>query len=217
MRRLPTLIQRDLEHLYRLPRGPDVADFLIGPTALAHLGEDRDGARERLLVLQGTDGLEIALFIDDDVLHNLGRRPPSHVLDERNLNDFCLLAEGVSHFVYLVWKAHRGVPVTQLEMELQAEVDKYVACLLVLLRQGNGLFPTKLRDRLFHRISWREDLEETEVDRYRTANRLASSYCAYLEAASIRGGHVGVLFPELRAFYRLTHHGKLDHIVGTGN
>ena len=39
---------------------------------------------------------------------------------------FCLALEGVSHFLYLIWNASFDRSVTLLEMELQAEIDKFV-------------------------------------------------------------------------------------------
>ena len=39
--------------------------------------------------------------------------------------DYCTALEGVSHFHYLVWSLARGRNVSLLELELQAEVDKY--------------------------------------------------------------------------------------------
>ena len=42
------------------------------------------------------------------------------------LDALCQIIEGVSHFVYVVERARVGREATQLELELQAEVDKWV-------------------------------------------------------------------------------------------
>ena len=62
----------------------------------------------------------------------------------------CQLIEGVSHFVYVADRARRKLPATQLELELQAEIDKYV--LLVLQRERfDTLVARAFHARLFER------------------------------------------------------------------
>ncbi len=46
--------------------------------------------------------------------------------------------EGVSHFVYLAWNAGHDKPVSLLELEMQAEVDKYVGSYWLMRRQLPG-------------------------------------------------------------------------------
>src|SRR6185503_6263264 len=87
--------------------------------------------REQLLVCEGDGEMSIALFVDPAAIANLVRHDPGHRLGDHNLGDFLLAIEGVSHFIYAIWSARAERPVTQLELELQAEVDKYVTCLLV--------------------------------------------------------------------------------------
>ena len=86
--------------------------------------------REQLLVCEEGGEMALALFIHPAVLQNLATHDPGHRLGEHNLGDFLLAVEGVSHFIYAAICARAERPVTQLELELQAEVDKYVTCLL---------------------------------------------------------------------------------------
>src|SRR5262245_37478307 len=102
--------------------------------------------REQLLVSQQDGELEIGLFVAPEVLAGLATREPVRSV-EAHLHDFLLTVEGVSHFVYLVWRARADQSVSALELELQAEVDKYVTCLLVLEAAGSG--GEHLRRRLF--------------------------------------------------------------------
>ncbi len=85
--------------------------------------------------------MRLGLFIDRDVLERLARRDPLEALDEHNLPDFCTALEGVSHFHYLVWSLARGRNVSLLELELQAEVDKYATAVALMTRQQAGRFP----------------------------------------------------------------------------
>ena len=68
------------------------------------------------------------------------RRIRSARLTEANLADYCTALEGVSHFLYSTWRLNWDAPVSLLELETQAEVDKYAATVfLVADQQGGGL------------------------------------------------------------------------------
>jgi hypothetical protein len=209
-------MQETLQRLYSLELPHRISDFYVGEAELDELarrGVAPIAAREQLLILEEEGETSLAVFIAEEVLERLHDggapvRPSRH-----NLHDYCLLAEGVSHFVYVSWKAARGEPVTQLEMELQAEVDKYITCYLAHWQEDRGRFPEDLEDALFWRVLFRSGLEQEETDRYQTANRLALQYCRYLERSFLRTGELPRAMPELRRFYRLTHPEKLGHIA----
>ena len=66
-------------------------------------------------------------------------------LHDGNVADYWTALEGVSHFLYLAWNAGHDKPVSLLELEMQAEVDKYVASYWLMRRQFPGRFPAELR------------------------------------------------------------------------
>ena len=200
-------IQRGLETLYRVETELDVRDFLLDAAARDSFAPTRS-PREQLLIAESDGGLELGLFLDAAVLDNLAARDPRRGLDDGNLSDFLLMVEGVSHFVYLTWRAQNDHRVTALELELQAEVDKYVTCLLC----GDRRRSAELRRRLFEQFSFELDLDDDERARYRTANSNAQRYSASLERRFVQSGRISEMLGELRRFYRLPLDGKLDHI-----
>src|SRR5437016_1279437 len=121
------LMQRGLETLYRLEPAPDVRAFIIDESRCAKMGLARL-PREQLLLREMGDELEIGLFVDPQSLANLEQNDPRHGVGEHNIADLCLAIEGVSHFVFLSFRAGADIPLRGLELELQAEVDKYVTC-----------------------------------------------------------------------------------------
>jgi hypothetical protein len=125
LRRMQSL----LAGLYDAPVEHDAEDFLVSdPKRLREIvGEPRSD--EQVFVVEHDGEVRIGLFIDQRVLDRLQRRDPLDALDEDNLNDFCTALEGVSHFHYLIWSCARGRSVSLLELELQAEVDKYATAL----------------------------------------------------------------------------------------
>ncbi len=211
-----SLVQRGLERMYRIDTSLDVTDFVIDARTRDALKVAR-APREQLLVAERDGELELGLFVDEKALANLARNDPRERLDGANLQDFLLTVEGVSHFVYVAWRAQQERPVSALELELQAEVDKYVTCLLTLLtqtapHQAGGL-RAGLRDRLFCRFELEPDLDGEERDRYLVANSNAKSYAKSLDARFVARGGLADMLDELRRFYRLGVNDKIAHIA----
>ena len=125
---------------------------------------------------------------------------------EENLADYCTALEGVSHFHYFVWSAARARNVSLLELELQAEVDKYASALRLTLEQREGRVPRELFHRLFDGASFLPHLTDAERRRYEEAHRLqrgsaAGSKIGFLRRRRARpegaaGGVADVLSPR---------------------
>jgi hypothetical protein len=205
-------LQQILGNIYDLPVVHDVRDFLITkPAGNAPRGSISE---EQLLVSESADVLELALCLDAAVLERLERSNPLDALTHENLADYLTAIEGVSHFVYVVWNAHFDKPVSLLELELQAEVDKFVSCAWLLHTQGEGRFPEELHHALFTRAKVAHDLADDRAEMYRAASRYASRYCRRLARHwRQRRRPVSIdLLAELRRFYRLGEGRKLTYI-----
>ncbi len=208
-------LQAGLQDIYELDIAHDVNDYLITSKVLAkQLEPVRNGsrAREKLFVYEDEEGLNLSLFLDKKVLNRFNKYDPFKHLDHRNMEAFCLALEGISHFIYLVWNAGHDRPVTLLEMELQAEVDKFIMLTTCLDQQSNMPLPGQLVRVLFETNTFREDLSEEELQRYREANYHARKYCKSLECRYLQNGNKSGLLGELRRFYRLTRWDKLKRI-----
>lgn len=203
-------VQRGLEALYRVETGVEVADFVVGRELRDALVSARR-PREQLLVSEADGELALALFIEPGVLANLLAHDPARRLGEHNFGDFLLAIEGVSHFIYAVWCARAERPVSQLELELQAEVDKYVTCLLTT--QPDVEISAALRQRLFGDAIYEPDLDHDEHARYRAANDNALRYTSWLEQEFVVPRKIPEMLAELRRFYRLGLAGKLGAIA----
>jgi hypothetical protein len=209
-------LQNLLAGLYDAPAEHDVYDFLITDAAHAAAlagSPARPATDEQLLVAEDEEGVELSLYVDQAVLERLGERCPLRSLSEENLADYCTALEGVSHFHYFTWSASRARAVSLLELELQAEVDKYASALRLLLEQGQGRFPAGLHERLFERVGFLPTLSDVERGRYEEAHRFAARFCRRLEERFLRRRQARpeAMLAELRAFYRLGRHAKLRH------
>ena len=208
-------MQTDLAALYEAPVEHVVTDFLITDARLARElepdGPERSNT-ERLLLRESDDGLDISLFIDGRVLATLHRNDPYTCLDAANLNDFLVALEGISHFNYVIWNALRGRPVSQLELELQAEVDKYVTALARLDEQGEATDAAAVHDTLFDAVKFDDKVDEVSAQRYRAANHYAGKYCRKLSRRYPAHHRMSMFLNELRRFYRLPQNRKIDYI-----
>lgn len=204
------LVQEGLETLYRIETELAVEEFVIDSATRDALAPHRS-PKEQLLVREAGGELSLALFVDEGSLANLIANDPRARLDDTNFQDFLLAIEGVSHFVYVAWRARAGRSVSVLELELQAEIDKWIACLMTLWQEGAAP-PADLRARLFERFTLEPGMDATERDRYLVANANARSYAGSLEQRFVARGAIDELYAELRRFYRLDAQAKLEHI-----
>jgi len=213
-----TALQFELERLYGVAAGHDVADFLITDASLAQqldVGSEARCSDEKLLVRETEQGLEMSLYLAERVVARLRDRNPFDALDPGNLQAFLLALEGVSHFLYVAWNAGLGKSVTLFELELQAEVDKYAACASLLWRQGGVAGTDQLARTLFQRVAYDPSLSDEALDRYRHANQYAGQYCRHL-AQRYAGHETHDMRSELRRFYRLPQGEKVSHIHRMG-
>lgn len=211
-------LQLLLGRVYGIDVPGDVNDFLVTDPAFAEKLVGRQGsaqAEEKLLLREVHDELQVALFLHADILDRLDASDPRALLHRGNLGDFCTVIEGVSHFNYLLWNANLNKRVTLLEMEMQAEVDKYVSTRVFLHHQAGEQSWPRIIPHLFEHVRFHEDLQETEVERYRNASFLAGRYCHSLEARFPRDRMVSDMMLELREFFRLPQPDKVSHIQST--
>jgi len=188
-RALAGKVQVLLERVYWLDRVADVGDFVHGA------GE---GGRETLLLREADDGaIEMSL------------RLPALEETGAGVDALCQIIEGVSHFVYVVERARVQREATHLELELQAEVDKWVV-LAASMQDGFDVERSAaLRARLYERVAYDHD-EASEVgQRYRVANDAAHRFVRRLERDYVGASRYRELRGELRRFFHEGQEQKL--------
>lgn len=206
-------LQKHLTDIYQVDPGFEVTDFLVTDPGLARLlGCDAlvPNTDESVLLSQDEEGLALSLYLDGEVIARLTRDNPMEGLRAEQLDDLCKVIEGISHFNYIVVRAREDKAVTLLELEMQAEVDKFVGTWLMALDQQDFDFARRLHGWLFDRVSFNPDLNPDQLERYRAANDFAGRFChglrERLKRDNLKGMH------ELRHFYRLSQADKISHI-----
>jgi len=204
-------VQRRLEGLYALDHQAPVTEFLIPREAAGAY----PGGGSRTLLTQEGDDVSLGVVLEDSVSERLAAADPRVHLDGGNLDPFCVAAEEVSHFVYLFFCAQAARQVTQLELELQGEVDKYLSAVFLISLQNEGAVSPMLRELMFRRYRLADHVTDEEGrQRYHRASDLAYRYCGYLEARFLRASRLHDLAREARRFYRLGQRDKLERIAG---
>ncbi len=211
-----TRLQRWLQQVYEIDVPQDVTDFLITDLALAQAlqgNASRSTCKEKLLVHESSGELAISLYLAPEVAGVWEQTHRGSALERANA--CCQAIEGVSHFLYLAWRAGFDRELTQLELELQAEIDKFIG--LSVMNESSGFEKNAaICSWLFDDVSYEDGLEFDARVRYETANFYAGQYCRQLNERFVRPQDGAGLTRELRRFYRQGEQGKLGMIsVGT--
>jgi hypothetical protein len=221
------MILRQLQELiggiYDVNVTHDVYDFLVTDREHLPVSARDTTTDEQLIVAAGADAVGVSLYLDPALLQRLAQANPMVRLNDANVADYWTALEGVSHFLYFAWNAQHDKSVTLLELELQAEIDKYVASYLLLKRQLPERYPAELLRLLFERTRIDPQLAQGREALYRAASRHAEKFCRRLDR-SLRESRREVengefeheVLAELRRFYRLTDARKVAHIERAG-
>lgn len=182
-------LQLRIERFYELESAPSIVPFIV---CLAH------GSRERVLVQQQAAEVGLRVQLPEESLRALAQGHSTARFDA-----LLEAVEGVSHFVHLSERARTELPTTLLELELQAEVDKFL--FLATTGQWNDWgesfhSPVELRTlhhRLYERVTYLHSAHSELGARYRLANDLAAKLWSKLLT-----GPKPASVTTLRRFYR---------------
>jgi hypothetical protein len=197
-RALARTVQTALERLYQIEEGPPVEPFVT----LAD-----EGQREALFFRQSDEGdLEIAV-----------RLPPLRDESPENkggleIDSLCQIIEGVSHFVMIAERSRAERETTHLELEMQAEVDKYVVLATAIARPLGALDVTRshqLRAKLYEDVQFSHEATTEIGIRYRLANSTAARFVRRLERDYVTTGRVHEMRSALRRFFSGNQEEKL--------
>jgi len=212
------MILRDIQQLiggiYDVSVAQDVYDFLVTDRAQLPAAVRASSSEEQLIVAQQSDAVGVSLYLDPILLERLRHADPIRALNAENVADYWTALEGVSHFLYFAWNAAHDKSVSLLELELQAEIDKYIGSYWLLRRQQPERFPLELPHLLFQRTRIDPLLAGARAGLYRRASRYAERFCRQLEQALRSRAPLAErqALAELRRFYRLADAHKRAHI-----
>lgn len=167
--------QRRLAGIYRLEVPLRAEDFLLTPEE-ARAQRPEPIPRTGLLAVEERGALFLGLYFDP-----CDAEDPAAILEE------------TSHWVAVAWHAAQERPVSRLQLEFQADVDRYAVARTARHRDPLGHF---------RQLRWLPGVPRGVRSRYRTAHAAAYRYCRRLEHCYPHRGDLPGLLCELRHFYR---------------
>jgi len=219
-------LQGIIERSYAMHTGiREVGKFVVGDAGYRRLYSKADilqrvssgDAAEPLprLLLRasgpGAEALRAVIYYPDALVRRLEAHPPTRGLDERNIDDFAAFVEELDHLLCVAQRVREGIPFSLLELELHANVTKYLAAELFLsLTRGVGWMGEAERSWLRYHLFDKRDFVEADSEvrsRYRDAARYGWRFLAGIE-----GLPAGRRLAALREFHHRTHHQKLAHL-----
>jgi hypothetical protein len=186
-------VQRRIEAFYELEPAPLIPPFVR---------VDPKDVREQLLVRQSGDGVDVVVLLPlaSTLALLSGRETPE-------LDAYLSAIEGVSHFIHLADRARTELPTTLLELELQAEVDKFAILAGEAENQNTGEL-VSLHRRLYEDVTFVHASATEHGQRYRLANELAARLWSQL----IRKGPTALHRGMLKRFYRASQAEKISMV-----
>lgn len=201
-------LQNQLQEIYEIETSHKVSNFITSNQTLKqcmiHSGVEN---HESVFVLEEDGYVNISVFLDQIIVDSL-----NDTTTEIDINHACQALEGISHFLYFIYNAEYNRQVTLMELELQAEVDKFI--ILLQNRLSNDIHDnvSGLHRSLFSDIQFRDSLNTIERQRYEDANFYAGKFCRDLIKRHNLKPQCQSMNLELRRFYRLPLQQKLQHI-----
>lgn len=199
-------LQRLLEQQNGATSAPAIDQFLLTKAARDRFTGAQSDAVEQVLVSDDPESPELGVFIDPDTLA-LAERALPRLQDTSHLDAYCVATEAVSHFVLLTHRAALDAQVSLLELELQAEVDKFVHLSAELRLAHGSPEQTHLFDKLFERYSLRSHVSAEESDRYKTATDIAARFCLKIQREPER------IADRVRRFFASSLQDKLRTVI----
>ncbi len=169
-------LEASLQRFYDLPSIISAGDCLL--TSPKAEESTRDGRTYRAAVLveqPSADELFLGIHLSNGLIDQICNHPPLASLNTHNLDAFCAIAEEISHFHLIAFRANTGRGVSKLELEFQGELDKVLLAASLLHHQHGHPHWEPLVRLIFDHSRLIVDDEH-----YAVANRLAGQFWYHL-------------------------------------
>ena len=193
---------------------PTATDFLLEKETIADsLDSPQSEAPRAAVCVQETTSeqsddpeLFLGIYFETDLINRVLAENPLKSLNDKNLDAFCVLVEELSHFHLIFQRALQNREVSQLELEWQGEVDKFLFSAIMLLQQRGNPHLYQLRSVLFDKV------DIVNHQRYEAANKLAAQFWDGAIAKGV-GQKFCITSGYFKEFMRINYHKPLQETV----
>lgn len=221
MQPLLNLIKNSIEKLYKIDSGiKDMSALLISEQTHEDLesgllGQVKfDDDAKIYYEIDGSD-INVALYFSPDFKERYQQHNPLRIMSGESLTVFRTIIEEVDHCVMLGYSSEQGKPFSKLELELQANIDKYIM-MMNWIQKHEQVKPTDATKRKQRKetkdfiFGERFDEEDPDVQyRYEKARVLGKAFVEFYEQLP----KAETKFKILRDFYRESPLDKLHFIT----
>ena len=209
-------IDRALKTLYNLELPHAAENFLVEKEPKLQSSVRNRDLNGMLLIRElPKGGITLGIYLNEPVREVLSDFPTweESNWNLRQMNAFTIAAEEVSHFHYLLSRTIQRRPVSQLELEMQGEVDKFLLAFFAEKSAPPKERFEKLLDQFFLHFRLREDLDEEQVERYTQASQVAKRFILQCEAYLTDPVAFQKGLKIIRRFYELGCAEKLSRVA----
>ncbi|MFK7825513.1 MAG: hypothetical protein AB8G05_15290 [Oligoflexales bacterium] len=193
---------------------PTATDFLLEKDYLAaSLDTSEKGSPRAAVCLQESTcevssdpELFLGIYFETDLINRVLAENPLESLNYKNLDAFCVLVEELSHFHLIFQRAQQNREVSQLELEWQGEIDKFLFSAIMLLQQQGNPHLHQLRSVLFDKA------DIVNHERYEAANKLAAQFWGGAISKGV-GKKICLTSDYFKEFMRINYHKPLQETV----
>ncbi len=190
------LLQKKLEEIYRLETCPAADQYVLSPKQFKRFAKSSDNPQV-IYVDEGSDA-SMGIYLGKRIFKKIQNKVKIF-----SFQDFCVMAEEISHFIYLIWSKSNEKKITLLDLEIQAEVDKF------LLASNFFQSQETVFQKMFQTFMFRKNLLKDEENRYIEATRLGKKLAINLRSKKIP---LSEKIHWLRFFYRQNPSSRISMI-----
>jgi len=215
-------LQKKIEKTYALDTGiTNIEQYIIGDKGyeefyakeeIRTVVNSHSGAR--VLLRDAGDTLKVSIYYPDSLIRELEDNDPRLGIHDENIDLCASFIEELDHFLFIAQNYKSNRPFSLLELELQANVTKYLVLKYFIALQSRSLKLSKFdREYIRHHLFYKRkfDIEDTlERKRYEDAGKFGMMYTEQIDRLS----HEERL-RDLRRFSRMTCPSKIKHIQST--
>ncbi len=217
-------LQRKIEKTYALDTGiTNIEEFVIGDKGYKefYVQEEirtvvNNNSGSQVFIRDMGNTLKVSIYYPDELIKVLEDNDPRIGLHDDNIDACASFVEELDHFLFIAQNFKFKRPFSLLELELQANVTKYLVLKYFIALQNKSIrlreFDKEyIRYHLFYKRKY--DIEDPiEKTRYEDAKIFGMIYTSYIDLLS----HEDRL-RDLRQFSRMTCSSKIKHILSIKN
>ena len=217
-------LQKKIEKTYALDTGiTNIEQYIIGDKGyeefyakeeIRTVVNSHSGAK--VLLRNAGDTLKVSIYYPDALIRELEDNDPRLGIHDENIDLCASFVEELDHFLFIAQNYKSNRPFSLLELELQANVTKYLVLKYFVALQNRSLKLSEFdREYIKHHLFYKRnfDVEDTsERKRYEDAGKFGMMYTEYIDRLPQEDR-----LRDLRQFSRMTCPSKIKHIQTARN